>query len=96
MPAAGGIVVAMVAFVTLHRPDGAAVAVNPRHVSSVTPSHDHGHFASGIHCIVHQGGKFLSVREKCDEVHKLFSGPHHVPAHRLQPHRSAPGAPSGA
>jgi hypothetical protein len=73
MPAAGGaFVVAFATFVVLHRADGEPVAVNPRHVSAVTPAHDGSHFAEGIHCIVHQGGKFISVKEKCAEVHRLL------------------------
>lgn len=60
---------AYVAFVMLHRPDGETVVINPTHVVAVTPAHDHGHFAPGVHCVIHTTDrKFLSVKETCREV----------------------------
>jgi hypothetical protein len=57
----------------LHRADGQVVSVNPNHVVGVTPARDHGHFAPGVHCLVHTSDrKFMSVRETCGEVHQLI------------------------
>jgi hypothetical protein len=57
------------ALVTLHRPDGHPIAINPHHVSSLTPAHDHVEFVPGVHCIVHLSDrKFVSVREGCAEA----------------------------
>ena len=68
-----GIVVAFVTLITLHRSDGEEVHIVPRHITAVTPSHDHGHFAPGVHCVIHQvDRKFVAVRETCKEVNHLL------------------------
>jgi hypothetical protein len=64
------IIVAYVTLVMLHRADGETVSVNPERIVAVTPAHDHGHFAKGVHCVVHTSDhKFLTVRETCAAVH---------------------------
>jgi hypothetical protein len=68
-----GAMIAFIALIGLHRPDGEQVSVNPRSVVTITPARDHGHFAPSVHCVVHLSDhKFLSVRETCDEVRHLF------------------------
>jgi hypothetical protein len=70
-------VVVFVVLIALHRPDGEIVLVNPHRVVTITSPHElkprAGLFAPGVHCIVHTSDrKFLSVKESCGEVHKLF------------------------
>jgi hypothetical protein len=78
MSAAGmNFVAAFVALVALHRPDGEIVFVNPKRVVTITSPHElkgqSGLFAPSVHCLVHTSDrKFLSVKETCSEVHKLF------------------------
>ena len=70
-----------VTLVLLHRPDGEVVSINPRHVTAITPAHDHGHFAKGVHCLIHTvDRKFLSVREQCSEVNQRMQNDLHPPA----------------
>jgi hypothetical protein len=62
--------VAFLILITLHRADGAEVSISPRHITSVTPARDHGHFTKGVHCIIHTDDrKFIAVKELCSEVH---------------------------
>jgi hypothetical protein len=71
------LVVAFLVLITLHRPDGHQVSINPRHVTSITPATDHGMFAPGIHCLVHTDDrKFISVRETCDQVREQMKRKH--------------------
>jgi hypothetical protein len=66
------IIEAYVTLILLHRPDGEVVSINPAaHVVAITPARDHGHFAPGVHCLIHTvNHKFLSAREQCSEVNQ--------------------------
>lgn len=63
--------VALVQFITLHGPDGQQYLVNPEQITTLRePSNeDVRHFHTGTHCIiVTTSGKFVAVREDCDDV----------------------------
>jgi hypothetical protein len=55
-------------------PDGGLIEVNPEEVVSIrAPGTIEGHFPGGTRCVVNTSdGKFLPVREKCEEVAKAL------------------------
>jgi hypothetical protein len=54
-------------------PDGGRIDVNSVEVTSVREPRGQGHFAHGTNCVVvMSNGKFIGVREGCDEVRRML------------------------
>jgi hypothetical protein len=68
------LVIALVRFIA---PDGQRIDINPAEVTSVREPHGgQGHFVPGTNCIiVMSNGKFISVREECEETRRLLGTP---------------------
>jgi hypothetical protein len=65
----------VLSFIMLTRADGQRIAVNPRHITAITPARDHGHFTSDVHCVIHTDDrKFFTVIESCETVYKYIQG----------------------
>jgi hypothetical protein len=69
---------AMIVAVTLAQfsdPSGGRIDINVGDVTSVRETRNEGHLAQGSHCmIVMNNGKFIAVREDCDEVRQRLRG----------------------
>lgn len=71
--------IAGIALVELHTPNGRLIEINPAEVSSLRTPLDiggHHHLAPGTHCvIVMSNGGFIAVAEDCADVErKLVRG----------------------
>lgn len=74
MIAAALLIQVTVGFTELHGPEGQVMRVNPAKITTLRePARgDLRHFAPTVHCIVVTvNGKFLAVRETCEQVDKL-------------------------
>ena len=61
--------------ITVHQIDGRAVDINPGQIVSLAHPRPDGNrqFADQVKCLISfTDGKFLSVKETCDEVSKLI------------------------
>jgi hypothetical protein len=61
--------------VLLHSPDGQEILLNPSEIISIRARREEEtHFAGKVSCLIFTGdGKFIGVREDCDEVRTLFN-----------------------
>lgn len=65
------LLLAAVTLVELHGANGQRYWVNPKFITTIREPvrADHKYFANGAHCIiVTTTGRFIAVRETCDEV----------------------------
>lgn len=70
-------VLAAIELVALHRLDGRVVFVNPDAVVQLAEPQpdgaDHKQFTDAVHCVITlTDGRYVTVRETCLEVRKLF------------------------
>jgi len=66
-----GIVLAL-NLIILHDPRGNEIRVNPEDISSLRSAKGQGHYASGLHCLLHMtNGRFVAVAETCAKVERL-------------------------
>lgn len=78
MPVAGPVVLALIELIALTKLDGTIAFVNPAHIVQLVEPRDEDtdlpkQFVSDVKCVVFlAGGKYISVRETCTEVRKLF------------------------
>jgi hypothetical protein len=64
-------------------PDGAPIYVNPQEVVAVRPSRATDHFTGTVHCVMFLvDGKFIGLRETCEEVLKQTPIPLPAPPSR--------------
>lgn len=74
----GFVLLVAVQLVLLHAPDGTDIVVNPQEVVSMRGpraevKEGEKHFAEGVNCMINTSdGKFLSVRETCADVMRMF------------------------
>jgi hypothetical protein len=61
--------------ISLHTPEGNDILVNPSEIISIrSRREEETHFAGDVHCLLFTAdGKFIGVRETCDEVRTLFN-----------------------
>ena len=65
-----------IVLVSLHGPSGARVDINAAEVTSINEIHGQTeNFVKGTHCVVvMSNGRFIGVREECDEVRDKMRG----------------------
>jgi hypothetical protein len=70
------LVVAEVQWVTVHAPDGHAIEVNPKEISSIRDrSESEGHFHRDVACVLSMtNGKFIAVIEPCKAIVEMIEG----------------------
>ena len=51
------------------------IEIDPDSVASIRTPKDSGHISKNVHCVIFTtDGKFVSVIQTCDEVHKRLQG----------------------
>lgn len=76
----GPLFAALLTLVELHGPNGQRYFINPAEITTIREpiNSDLRHFGSGTHCVIFiTNGKFLAVRETCDEVRARVTGAQH-------------------
>jgi hypothetical protein len=65
-------IAAIVCLIVLHRPDGAEVAIDTRHVDVIEPIQTRHNYVHGARSLVHVSGDKVSVNELPHEVEYLI------------------------
>ena len=63
---------AITCLIVLHRPDGAEVAIDTRHIDVIEPIQTHHHYVHGARSLVYVSGGKVSVNELPHEVEYLI------------------------
>jgi uncharacterized protein YlzI (FlbEa/FlbD family) len=72
------LLLAAIELIALTQLDGRTAYVNPLHIIQLEETHSakgkpNREFTDEVHCVIGMnGGKYITVRETCDEVRKLF------------------------
>jgi len=70
--------IALIALILLHGPNGHEISVSPRLITSMhaaIPGQPNKQFNDDVNCVINTAdGKFVSVVETCDEVRTLIEG----------------------
>ena len=65
-------IAAIVCLIVLHRPDGAEVAIDTRHIDVIEPIQTRHNYVHGARSLVHVSGDKVSVNELPHEVEYLI------------------------
>lgn len=69
--------IALVALILLHNPNGTSVEINVEQITSMRGRHEVGevHFTEKAKCLINlTDGKYITVIETCDEVRRKLKG----------------------
>jgi hypothetical protein len=68
--------VALLALIELHGPDGHTIHVNPAEITSLRAPQTPGGFAKGTRCLITLTNRsFIAVAETCDQVRQKLEQP---------------------